>query len=175
MARIQEVLQEKDQKAQDEERLRELQAETERLRKELLATMAELGKVQQTERGLILTFSSILFSFNQYDLKPGAQQKLGQLAELLASYPERGILIEGHTDSVGNKEYNQKLSEKRAQSVRKFLAQQGMEKQKLIARGYGEGYPVANNNTPVGRQENRRVEVVILNPGQNPKAHLLEP
>jgi len=119
---------------------------------------------KKTDRGLVLTFGDILFETAKSSLKPGAERTLERVAEFLDDYPERQILVEGFTDSVGSDSYNRTLSEQRAESVMDALADSGVEQTRMEAKGYGESYPVASNDTSEGRQLNRRVEVLILNP-----------
>ena len=133
--------------------------------RQLAQELAEL-KAKQTERGLVLTLGDVLFAYDQADLKPGAMQNLYQLVTFLRDNPERHVIIEGHTDNHGSQQYNQDLSRQRAEAVRSFLLQNDIPPQRITARGYGEAYPVAPNSTASGRQQNRRVEVVILKAGE---------
>jgi outer membrane protein OmpA-like peptidoglycan-associated protein len=132
----------------------------ETLKRQLGALQA---KTQETERGTILTLDSVLFETNKAALKSGALQNLYPLVTFLRENPERTIKIEGHTDSVGDENYNFELSQQRAESVREFLTQNGIEPNRIIARGYGETSPVAPNDTAAGRQQNRRVDLVFPN------------
>ncbi len=124
-------------------------------------------QARQTDRGLVVTFSGeILFDVNRATLKPGAQDQLLRLAEALQQNPNRRVLIEGHTDSTGGSEYNLELSQRRAEAVRNFLMLNGVSPERIRAMGFGETRPVASNDTASGRQQNRRVDVVILEEGQ---------
>ena len=105
--------------------------------------------------------SDVLFDTASATLKPGAREKLARVAGILLSYPELKIAIEGHTDSVGGDDYNQSLSERRADSVRSYLVRQGIPPQTVQSEGFGESRPVTTNDTASGRQQNRRVELVI--------------
>jgi outer membrane protein OmpA-like peptidoglycan-associated protein len=116
---------------------------------------------RQTERGLVLTLDEVLFAFNSAELQAGNQRALDRLAQYLQAHPDHNLLIEGHTDSVGDAGYNQGLSERRAQSVYQALTQRGVDPARVRIIGLGENFPVADNGTPQGRSENRRVEVVI--------------
>jgi OmpA-OmpF porin, OOP family len=127
-----------------------------RLEQELAAL-----KAQQTDRGLVLTLSDVLFEFNRADLKPGAMRTLYPLVTFLKENPTRTVSIEGHTDSIGSQSYNLELSELRADAVRHFLMAQGIDAGRITTVGYGKAYPVASNDTEAGRQQNRRVEVVM--------------
>jgi outer membrane protein OmpA-like peptidoglycan-associated protein len=119
-------------------------------------------KAEQTERGWVLTLrSDVLFDSGSATLKPGARRAVDNLARFMDRYPEREIAIEGFTDSVGAHEANRRLSESRAAAVKKALVARGIEPSRIDARGYGPAFPVASNETPTGRQLNRRVEIVI--------------
>lgn len=118
-------------------------------------------QAQETERGLVLTLGAVLFETNKATLQSGSQRTVQKVAEFLNQYPERKILIEGFTDSQGSDSYNQKLSQDRAQAVRNELAKHGVSAQRIDIVGYGEEYPVASNDNAAGRQQNRRVEIVV--------------
>ena len=118
-------------------------------------------KAKQTERGLVLTLGDVLFETGKAELRPGALQNLYPLVTFLQKYPERRAVIEGYTDSVGSDAYNLDLSERRADAVRDFLLQNGVNPAQLTTRGYGKASPVASNATAEGRQQNRRVELII--------------
>jgi OmpA-OmpF porin, OOP family len=128
----------------------------------------ELADLQakQTDRGLVLTLSDVLFEYNKADLKPGALHNLYTLVTFLKENPERNLLIEGYADSTGSDSYNLTLSQRRAEAVQNFLLQNNIPPQRMVVRGYGEDYPVATNNTEAGRQQNRRVEIVVLKEGE---------
>ncbi|MEI9475811.1 MAG: OmpA family protein [Deltaproteobacteria bacterium] len=126
-------------------------------------------KAKQTERGIVLTMGDVLFEFGKSELSLVAIRNVNKLADFLQQYPARNLLIEGHTDSVGSEEFNLALSEKRANGVRDQLVAKGIAAERITPMGYGKKYPVANNDTPAGRQQNRRVEVVILNEGVTPE------
>jgi outer membrane protein OmpA-like peptidoglycan-associated protein len=121
-------------------------------------------KAKPTDRGLVLTLGDVLFATGQADLKPGAAANLNQLVSFLAKYPARTVSIEGHTDSVGGDEFNLALSQRRAEAVRSHLVRQGVDAGRITTLGAGKGSPVASNDTAAGRQQNRRVEVIISNP-----------
>lgn len=132
--------------------------ETEALRRQI----AELN-AKQTERGLIVTLGDVLFETGKSDLKSSASTNLAKLAAFLNQQPERALVIEGHTDSVGSDSYNQELSQRRADSVKAFLIGHNVAPNRITAVGKGESSPVASNDTSSGRQLNRRVEIVIAN------------
>jgi len=128
--------------------------------------LAEL-KAKETERGLVMTLQEgVLFEYDKAELKPGAMRNLQPLISFLKEHPDRTLEIEGYTDSTGSDEYNQGLSQRRADAVRDFLIANGIAGDRIVARGYGEAYPVATNTTEAGRLQNRRVEVVIAHEGQ---------
>jgi outer membrane protein OmpA-like peptidoglycan-associated protein len=150
-------------RARQEARLAAEQADREKadLRAELQKQLNLVLETRETARGLIVNMSDVLFDTAQHTLKPGAQERLAKVAEILKAHPGLQIEIEGHTDSVGTDSYNQSLSERRAQSVRSFLVTQGVPSQTMSARGFGEAQPVASNDSASGRQQNRRVELVV--------------
>lgn len=118
-------------------------------------------EAQQTERGLLVTLGDVLFAFNKAELSAQAAPRLDKLASFLKQFPDRKLLIEGYTDSVGGDSYNQELSDRRAQAVRDALVQRGVDSSRITARGYGKAHAVADNASPEGRAMNRRVEIVI--------------
>jgi outer membrane protein OmpA-like peptidoglycan-associated protein len=129
----------------------------------------EGASVQRNMDMLAVTFKSdVLFAVNSSALKPGAYDEMDRVARVLNQYPQTGILIAGHTDSTGSAEYNQKLSERRAEVTKNALAGMGVNPTRMSTMGYGKSRPVADNSTEAGRQMNRRVEIVI-NPQQAQK------
>lgn len=126
--------------------------------------LAEL-KGKQTDKGLVLTLGDVLFETGKADLLSGALQQIDKIAAYLNQATDRNVLVEGHTDNVGGDEYNMGLSERRANSVRFALVERGVASNRILAKGYGKTKPVADNSTEVGRQQNRRVEITILNSG----------
>ncbi|MBR5883471.1 MAG: OmpA family protein [Mailhella sp.] len=127
---------------------------------------SEAIAVEREGNVLALTFKSdFTFAVNSSTLRSGLYAELDRVAQVLAAYPQTTILVAGHTDSTGSEEYNMKLSQQRADSVKNALVQRGVAPQRISAVGYGEGQPVGDNNTEFGRQQNRRVEVRI-NPTQ---------
>ena len=139
----------------------QLEAEKVAMRSELLKQFNAVLQTQDTARGLIVNMSDVLFDTGRYTLRPLAREKLAKVAGIIAGHPGLTLAVEGHTDSVGTDEYNQTLSENRGGAVRDFLVQQGMPANSLTATGMGETHPVASNDTATGRQQNRRVEIVI--------------
>lgn len=123
---------------------------------------ASIGSVKQEPRGMVITLSgSVLFASNKDTLLPAAQDKLTQVAEALKTQEDNKIVVEGHTDSQGTEASNQALSERRAQAVVSFLTSRGVPADKIRAQGLGQGRPIADNASPEGRANNRRVEIVI--------------
>ena len=129
----------------------------ERLRQQLNQVL----QTTETARGLIVNMSDVLFDFNKYTLKPEAREKLAKVSGILLAYPDLKLQVEGHTDSIGSDEYNQKLSEERADGVRDYLVSQSVVDANVTARGLGKSDPIADNSTNQGRAKNRRVELVV--------------
>jgi outer membrane protein OmpA-like peptidoglycan-associated protein len=128
---------------------------------ELLREALNELQAKETERGLVLTLGEVLFETDRAELKPGARSTIDRLAQFLNEQSERRILIEGHTDDQGSESYNLVLSEQRANAVRDALLARGISSPRIMTAGRGESMPVATNDTTAGRQENRRVEIVI--------------
>jgi outer membrane protein OmpA-like peptidoglycan-associated protein len=151
------------QAAADQAQRERAQAEQEKnaLRERLREQLNAVLETRETARGLIVNVSDVLFDTASANLKPGAREKLARVAGILATHPDLHIEVEGHTDSVGSEEYNQKLSERRAESVKGYLLQQKIPANELVSVGFGESKPVASNSTAAGRQQNRRVELVV--------------
>ena len=126
-----------------------------------LAAQLEEMKAKKTERGIVLTLGDVLFDSGRSDLKPGALRTLEQLAAFLQGNPERSAIIEGHTDALGSLAFNQTLSEQRALAVKKALAERGIADTRISAVGFGPSKPVVGNDTAAGRQQNRRVEIIL--------------
>ncbi len=131
------------------------------MRAQLSAQLNLILETRDSARGLIISMSDVLFDTGQYSLKPGAREKLAKVAGILIAYPSLNIEVGGYTDNVGGDDMNQKLSENRAGSVRDYLVQQGVQTNSVSAKGFGNSLPVASNDNSAGRQENRRVELVV--------------
>jgi len=144
-----------------EETARNLQQEKARLSARLAGALSQVSDTRSSARGMIVNLPDILFDTNEATLKTEARIVLAKLAGILLIMPELNLRIEGHTDSTGSADYNQQLSERRAMSVRDFLALQGIAAQRVVAVGYGFDRPVADNTTREGRAKNRRVDIVI--------------
>jgi outer membrane protein OmpA-like peptidoglycan-associated protein len=149
--------------AADQARAAAEQAEREKaeLRQRLLDQLNVVLETRETARGLIVNLSDVLFDFDRATLKPGAREKLAKIAGIVLAHPGLKLSAEGHTDAVGSDEYNQRLSERRAQSVNSYLVDQGIAASMIATAGFGESQPVATNGTAEGRQQNRRVELVV--------------
>jgi outer membrane protein OmpA-like peptidoglycan-associated protein len=145
------ALKEKQQAEQDAQTMRE------RLKEQLNMILA----TRDTARGLIVNMSDVLFDFGQATLKPGTKEKLAKVSGILLAYPSLHVSVEGHTDSIGSDDYNMKLSQKRADAVRDYLVSNGINAANIQAVGMGKANPVASNDTAAGRQQNRRVEMVV--------------
>jgi len=139
----------------------QMQADQERQRADQLASRLRELQAKETARGLVVTFSDVLFDVGRAELRPGALARVDQLAAVMREYPERNVLIEGFTDSTGSPATNQELSERRAMSVRQALVARGIDARRVVARGHADRYPVADNSSAAGRQQNRRVEAVL--------------
>lgn len=139
------------------------QAEAEKaaLRAQLLSQFNAILQTRDTARGLIVNMSDVLFDTGKYTLRPSAREKLAKVAGIVSGHPGLKLDVEGHTDSVGSDDYNQRLSEQRGAAVRDYLTQQGMSSGSVTSKGLGETQPVASNDSASGRQQNRRVELVI--------------
>lgn len=153
------ALRAKEEAAQAEaERSRKAAAE---LRAQLLDQFNRILETRDTPRGLVVNMGDVLFDFGKYNLRPEAREKLAKLTGIILAHPSLMLAVEGHTDSVGSDEANQKLSQQRADTVRSYLIEQGLQAVAVSALGFGKTSPIADNDTPAGRQKNRRVEIVV--------------
>jgi outer membrane protein OmpA-like peptidoglycan-associated protein len=141
--------------------LEQADAEKMEMRKRLSQQLNSILQTRETARGLIVSMSDVLFDSGKYSLKPGAREKLAKVAGILLSYPGLNIEVGGYTDNIGGDAMNQTLSENRAGSVRDYLVQQGVSTNAVSSRGYGNSLPVASNDNSAGRQQNRRVELLV--------------
>jgi outer membrane protein OmpA-like peptidoglycan-associated protein len=153
-----------------EREAQQAKAEAATARNTAAATQAELTnarqelqnlQAKQTDRGMVMTLSDVLFDTGKATLKPGADRDLDRLAQALKDNPNTRVKIEGFTDSVGSDSYNEALSQRRAEAVANALRMRGVPADRLEAEGLGKEFPVATNDTPAGRQQNRRVEIVF--------------
>jgi outer membrane protein OmpA-like peptidoglycan-associated protein len=140
---------------------RQLESQRTDLRAQLLIQFNAILQTRDTARGLIVNMSDVLFDTGKYSLRPEAREKLARVAGIISGHPGLRLAVEGNTDSVGNDAYNQKLSEDRGGSVRDYLVSQGMAGGSVTSAGFGKTQPVATNETAAGRQQNRRVELVV--------------
>jgi outer membrane protein OmpA-like peptidoglycan-associated protein len=139
------------------------QADAERmqLRADLLLQFNAILETRDTARGLIVNMSDVLFDTAKHSLRPAAREKLAKVAGIIAGHPGLRLAVEGYTDSVGSDDYNQKLSEDRGMAVREYLTKEGVVGTSVTSQGFGKSQPVASNDTAAGRQQNRRVELVV--------------
>lgn len=147
------------------------QAEAAETRNEQMKQQLSELQAKKTKRGHVITLGNILFEVDKAELTSEAMQGLSRLVNFLKDFPEREVVIEGYTDSTGSEAYNLDLSQRRAGAVRRFLVDNGIAPERIVARGYGEAYPVAPNDTAAGRARNRRVDIVILNEGEKAKEY----
>ncbi len=164
--------------AEDSERQRqEAVRQKEEMRARLLAQLNQVLQTRDTARGLIVSMPDVLFDFNKYSLKPEARERLARISGIVLAYPDLKLDIEGHTDSIGTDEYNQTLSEKRADSVRGYLISSGVTPDHVAAVGLGKANPVADNSTATGRKLNRRVDMIVSGDviGTQPQAQPMTP
>jgi outer membrane protein OmpA-like peptidoglycan-associated protein len=131
------------------------------MRARLLAQLNQVLQTRDTARGLIVSMPDVLFDFNKYTLKPEARERLARVSGIVLAYPDLKLQIEGYTDAIGSDEYNQTLSEKRAEAVRDYLISSGVSMNNVAAQGMGKADPVADNSTAAGRKLNRRVEMIV--------------
>jgi outer membrane protein OmpA-like peptidoglycan-associated protein len=141
--------------------LQQSELEKQQMRQKLLAQLNAILQTRDTARGLIVNMSDVLFDFGKATLRPEAREKLAKVSGIVLAYPGLRLALEGHTDSIGTDEFNQTLSEKRADNVRDYLAAQGISPNMLTAIGLGKSDPIASNDTNEGRQQNRRVEMIV--------------
>jgi outer membrane protein OmpA-like peptidoglycan-associated protein len=131
------------------------------LRAQLLEQFNRILETRDTPRGLVVNMGDVLFDFGKYDLRSEAREKLARLSGIVLGHPGLNLAVEGYTDNVGTDEINMTLSQKRAETVRSYLLEQGLADANVTAQGFGKSSPVADNTTPAGRQKNRRVEIVV--------------
>ncbi|WP_263351831.1 OmpA family protein [Acidicapsa acidisoli] len=154
------------QKARDAQKAAEASAQqataqTEQMRERLKEQLNAVLQTKETARGLIVNMSDVLFDFNKYTLKPEAREKLAKVSGILLAYPNLKLQVEGYTDNIGSDEYNQKLSEQRADGVRDYLVSQSVQNGNVTAAGFGKSDPIADNSSNAGRAQNRRVQLVV--------------
>ena len=165
-----EMSQQEAERSQQQAQMYQQQAQSAEMRADALKSQLSALNAKKSERGLIVTLGDVLFDTNRAQLKSGGVRAVQKLADVLKQYPQRNIVIEGFTDSVGSDSHNQELSERRANAVRDTLMNMGVDSTRITTRGYGEGFPVAGNDNEAGRQMNRRVDVVISDESGNIKS-----
>jgi outer membrane protein OmpA-like peptidoglycan-associated protein len=148
-------------RAQADAARNQAEADKQALRAALLAQFNRILPTTDTARGLQVNMADVLFAFGKYDLQPPAREALAKFSGIVLAHPGLHLSVEGYTDSVGSDAFNQTLSEQRANAVRDYLVQQGLDPTSLAATGFGKSNPVASNDTAMGRQQNRRVEIII--------------
>ncbi len=146
---------------QAEKEKQQAEYEKQELRARLLQQLNSILATRDSARGLVANMSDVLFRSGSFELAPGARERLAKVSGIVLAYPSLHVTIEGHTDSIGSDEYNQQLSEHRAQAVRDYFIQQGINAASVEAHGYGKNEPIASNDTAEGRQQNRRVELIL--------------
>jgi outer membrane protein OmpA-like peptidoglycan-associated protein len=147
--------------ASSNQQLQQAVLDREELRARLLQQFNAILATHDSARGLVVNMSDVLFDSGKFTLRPLAREKLAKISGIVLAYPSLKLAIEGNTDSVGSQAFNQTLSEQRAQGVRSYLTQQGVPESSTTSAGFGKDQPVASNNTAEGRQQNRRVELVV--------------
>jgi outer membrane protein OmpA-like peptidoglycan-associated protein len=145
----------------EQDALRAKEEAAEALRAQLLEQFNRILPTTDTPRGLKVNMADVLFASGKYDLQPPAREALAKLSGIVLGHPGLRLDIEGHTDSVGSDAFNQQLSEQRANAVLQYLVSQGLPESSMTSRGFGKSDPIASNDTPQGRQQNRRVEIII--------------
>ena len=147
--------------AKSDAQLKDAVRDREELRARLLQQFSLILETRDTARGLVVNMSDVLFDSGKYTLRPLAREKLAKISGIVLAYPSLKLAVEGNTDSVGTESFNQDLSEKRAEGVRTYLTQQGVPESSTTATGFGKTRPIASNDTSEGRQQNRRVELIV--------------
>ena len=147
--------------SQADQQRQEAVRQKEAMRARLLAQLNQVLETHDTARGLIVSMPDVLFDFNKYTLKPEARERLARISGIVLAYPDLKLQIEGYTDAIGSDEYNQTLSDKRAEVVRDYLVTSGVSMNNVAARGMGKADPIADNGTAAGRKLNRRVEMIV--------------
>jgi outer membrane protein OmpA-like peptidoglycan-associated protein len=147
--------------ASSDAQLKQAVTDREELRARLLQQFNLILETRDTARGLVVNMSDVLFDSGKYTLRPVAREKLAKISGIVLAYPSLKLAVEGNTDSVGTELFNQELSEQRAEGVRSYLTQQGVPESSTTATGFGKTRPIASNDTSEGRQQNRRVELVV--------------
>jgi outer membrane protein OmpA-like peptidoglycan-associated protein len=164
---------EQQQLQQTQQQLQQAQTDKDQMRQRLLGQLNQVLQTKDSARGLIVNMPDVLFHINSANLTTDARERLAKVAGILIAYPDIHIEVDGYTDTTGSPQYNQQLSQQRADTVRSYLVQQGVPSPSVDSKGFGPNDPVASNDTPQGRQQNRRVDLVVS--GQSIGAQLREP
>jgi len=135
--------------------------EKEQTRARLMNQLNQVLETRDSARGLIVNMPDVLFDINKSELKPTARERLAKVAGILLAYPDIRVEVDGYTDSTGTVDFNQQLSQQRADSVRTYLTSKGVSNNSITTQGFGPNNPIASNDTASGRQQNRRVELVL--------------
>jgi outer membrane protein OmpA-like peptidoglycan-associated protein len=149
------------QAAQAQQRTQQLEVQQAKVRQQLMSQLNQVLETRDSARGLIVSMPDVLFDTSSANLKSTARERLAKVAGILIAYPDIRVEVDGYTDSTGGPTFNQQLSEQRAASVESYLVQQGVQSSNISLHGFGQANPVASNDTPTGRQQNRRVELVV--------------
>jgi outer membrane protein OmpA-like peptidoglycan-associated protein len=147
--------------ASSDAQLQQAVRDREELRARLLQQFNLILETRDTARGLVVNMSDVLFDSGKFTLRPLAREKLAKISGIVLAYPSLKLAVEGNTDSVGTEAYNQELSEQRAEGVRSYLTHEGVPQSSTTSEGFGKSRPIASNDTAEGRQQNRRVELVV--------------
>jgi outer membrane protein OmpA-like peptidoglycan-associated protein len=146
---------------QTQDQVRQAQTEKEQMRQRLLGQLNQVLQTKDSARGLIVNMPDVLFNLNSASLRPEARERLSKIAGIVIAYPDIHVEVDGYTDNTGSLEYNRQLSQQRAETVRSYLVQQGVPSLSVEAKGFGPDNPVASNDSPEGRRQNRRVNLVV--------------
>lgn len=158
---------------QTQQQMQQAQTEKEQVRQRLLGQLNQVLQTKDSARGLIVNMPDVLFNLNSASLKPDARERLAKVAGILIAYPDIRVEVNGYTDNTGSSDYNQRLSEQRAETVRDYLVRQGVPSGSITSRGLGPNDPIASNDSPEGRRQNRRVNLVVS--GQSIGAQMMTP
>ena len=158
---------------QTQQQLQQAQTDKEQMRQRLLEQLNQVLQTKDSARGLIVNMPDVLFDLNSANLKPQARERLAKVAGILIAYPDIKVEVDGYTDNTGGPDYNQQLSQQRADTVRQYLVQQGVPANSVEAKGFGQNEPIASNDSPEGRRQNRRVNLVVS--GESIGAYMMTP
>jgi outer membrane protein OmpA-like peptidoglycan-associated protein len=158
---------------QTQQQVQQAQTEKEQVRQRLLGQLNQVLQTKDSARGLVVNMPDVLFDLNSASLKPEARERLAKVAGILIAYPDIHVEVDGYTDNTGSLNFNQQLSQQRADTVRSYLIQQGVPSSSVDARGFGPNDPIASNDSPDGRRQNRRVNLIVS--GQSIGAQVIAP